>query len=164
ARTRPGTRSATTPATEPARTPAASSTASSTAGRRAVRHAGSSPRTSSAASAPSIWAAARPTARRRRADMAGTGREAGTHIRDCGIPALARPHPCEPRWYQEYTTTDGRCFVADRVPRCQPAGPQPPAAAERARHAGELDRAAGRAWRQGDLGLAARLIADARAL
>ena len=84
--------------------------------------------------------------------------------RDCGIKALARPHPCERRWYQEYTTTDGRCFVADRVPPCQPAGSQPAAAAERARHAGELDRAAGRAWRQGDLDLAARLIADARAL
>jgi hypothetical protein len=84
--------------------------------------------------------------------------------RDCGIQALARPHPHERRWYQEYTTTDGRCFVADRVPPCQPAGPQPPAAADRARHAGELDRAAGRAWRQGDLALAARLIAGARAL
>jgi hypothetical protein len=84
--------------------------------------------------------------------------------RDCGLKALARPHPYERRWYQEYTTTDGRCFIADRVPPCQPARSQPAAAAKRARHAGELDRAAGRAWRQGDLALAARLIADARAL
>ena len=35
---------------------------------------------------------------------------------------------------------------------------------ERARHASELDRAAGRAWQHGDLQRAARLIADARAL
>jgi hypothetical protein len=84
--------------------------------------------------------------------------------RDCGITALARPHPYERRWYQEYTTTDGRRFAADRVPPCQPARSQPTPAAERVGHADELDRAAGRAWRQGDLDLAARLIADARAL
>jgi hypothetical protein len=85
--------------------------------------------------------------------------------RDCGISVLARPHPFHGRWYQEYTTADGRCFTAERVPPCQPAAhPQPPPEDERARHASELDRAAGRAWQQGDLQRAARLIADARAL
>jgi hypothetical protein len=85
--------------------------------------------------------------------------------RDCGIRVLARPHPYERRWYQEYTTADGRCFTADRVPPCQPAAqPQPSPDDECSRHASELDRAAGRAWQQGDLQRAARLIADARAL
>jgi hypothetical protein len=85
--------------------------------------------------------------------------------RDCGIKVLARPHPYERRWYCEYTTTDGRCFVADRVPPCEPAAQPPPMPDdERAQHASELDRAAGRAWQQGDLQRAARLIADARAL
>jgi hypothetical protein len=85
--------------------------------------------------------------------------------RDCGITALARPHPYERRWYQQYTTVDGRCFVADRVPPCQPgAHPLPASDDQRVRAASELDRAAGRAWQQGDLQRAARLIADARAL
>jgi hypothetical protein len=85
--------------------------------------------------------------------------------RDCGIQVLARPHPYERRWYQEYTTADGRSFTADRVPPCQPAAaPQPAPESERGRHASELDRAAGRAWQHGDLQRAARLIADARAL
>lgn len=85
--------------------------------------------------------------------------------RNCGIQVLARPHPYERRCYQEYSTADGRCFVADRVPPCQPAAqPQPAPEDERARHASELDRAAGRAWQHGDLPRAARLIADARAL
>jgi hypothetical protein len=85
--------------------------------------------------------------------------------RDCGIKVLARPHPYERRWYQEYTTADGRCFVADRVPPCEPAAhPRPAADDERVRAASELDRAAGRAWQHGDLQRAARLIADARAL
>jgi hypothetical protein len=85
--------------------------------------------------------------------------------RDCGISVLARPHPFQESWYQEYTTADGRCFTADRVPPCEPAAqPQPSPDDERARHASELDRAAGRAWQQGDLQRAARLIADARAL
>jgi hypothetical protein len=89
--------------------------------------------------------------------------------RDCGIKVLARPHPYERRWYQEYTTTttttDGRCFVADRVPPCEPAAqPRPVADDQRVLHASELDHAAGRAWQQGDLQRAARLIADARAL
>lgn len=85
--------------------------------------------------------------------------------RDCGIKVLARPHPYERRWYSEYTIADGRSFVADRVPPCEPAAqPQPAPEDERARHATELDRAAGRAWQQGDLQCAARLIADARAL
>jgi hypothetical protein len=85
--------------------------------------------------------------------------------RDCGIQALARPHPYQRRWYHEYTTADGRRFTADRVPPRQPATPpQPSPDDERARHASELDRAAGRPWQQGDLQRAARLIADARAL
>ena len=85
--------------------------------------------------------------------------------RDCGIQVLARPHPYQRRWYHEYTTADGRRFTADRVPPCQPAAPpQPSSEDERARHASELDRAAGRAWQHGDLQRAARLIADARAL
>jgi len=85
--------------------------------------------------------------------------------RDCGIKVLARPHPYERRWYQEYTTADGRCPVADRVPPCEPAAhPRPAPEDERVRAASELDRAAGRAWQHGDLERAARLIADARAL
>jgi hypothetical protein len=85
--------------------------------------------------------------------------------RDCGISVLARPHPYQRHWYHEYTTADGRCFTSERVPPCQPAvQPQPSPEDERARHASELDRAAGRAWQQGDLQRAARLIADARAL
>jgi hypothetical protein len=85
--------------------------------------------------------------------------------RDCGIQVLARPHPYQRRRYHEYTAADGRRFTADRVPPCQPAAhPQPSPEDERARHASELDRAAGRAWQQGDLQRAARLIADARAL
>jgi hypothetical protein len=85
--------------------------------------------------------------------------------RDCGISVLARPHPLQESWYQEYTTADGRCFTADRVPPCKPAAQrQPSPDDERARHASELDRAAGRAWQHGDLQRAARLIADARAL
>jgi len=85
--------------------------------------------------------------------------------RDCGISVLARPNSFQGRWYQECTTADGRCFTADRVPPCQPAAqPQPSPEDERARHASELDRAAGRARQQGDLQRAARLIADARAL
>ena len=52
-----------------------------------------------------------------------------------------------------------------RSPPCEPAAQPPPAPDdERVRHASELDRAAGRAWHQGDLQRAARLIADARAL
>lgn len=86
--------------------------------------------------------------------------------RACGIKVLARPHPYERRWYAEYTTPDGRCFTADRVPPCEPTAQPQPATPddERARHASELDHAAGRAWQQGDLQRAARLIADARAL
>jgi hypothetical protein len=100
--------------------------------------------------------------RRHSWDKHGTYRKT---CRDCGIHVLARPHPYERRWYQEYTTADGRCFVADRVPPCEPAvRSQPSPEDERGRHASELDRAAGRAWQQGDLQRAARLIADARAL
>jgi hypothetical protein len=85
--------------------------------------------------------------------------------RDCGITVLARPYPYERRWFQQYTTADGRCFVADRVPPCQPdAHPLPASDDQRVRAADELDRAAGRAWQHGDLQRAARLIADARAL
>jgi hypothetical protein len=98
----------------------------------------------------------------------------------CGIRALARPHTCEWRWYQEYTKPDGQCFVANRVPPCEPAVPAPEPARESARepepgvphvtpeesrpHATELDRAAGFAWRVGDLDRAARPIADCMAL
>jgi hypothetical protein len=77
--------------------------------------------------------------------------------RDCGISVLARPHPYQRRWYHEYTIADGRCFTSERVPPCQPAvQPQPSPEDERVRHASELDRAAGRAWQQGDLQRAAR--------
>jgi len=85
--------------------------------------------------------------------------------RDCGITAVTRPHPCERRWYQQYTTAGGQTFTAGRVPPCAPAvHPQSGTEEERAGLASVLDRAAGRAWQQGDLQSAAQLIADARTL